>query len=157
MSHNRNDALPARSKGVKVKKVNVSILKKNADLIARELNYSEAYVEQTLGHEDYPEAGTVHAYAAYLPDKTLAGFSLLIDHPHVNISILRMATVLNQYRGRGIYKELFRKRASDAYERGIETVICHADEKTAALILEQLGMKKHQRFTMSSVPVKDRI
>ncbi len=152
MFHEKNDCLPQESKQVIVKKVDVSILKNHAGLIARELDCSEAYVRQTLSHGDCPEAGATHAYAAYIPGDILAGFGLLIDHPDEDVSVLRMAVVLREYRGQGVYKELFRKRAAHAYASGVQMLISHAYEKTAAPILVGLGMKKDRRFTMYSVP-----
>ena len=152
MYHRRNEPLPARNRRVSVDEVQVDLLRKNANIIARELNCSLQHVEQTLRFDRYQPSENVRAYAAFLTPRKLIGFGLLIEDQDRSFALLRMAVVLPDYKRLGAYRELFRHRVSDAYASGLPLVVAHAYETTAAPILETFGMRRQQGFTMYPSP-----
>jgi hypothetical protein len=56
------------------------------------------------------------------------------------------ANVLNEYRGRGIYRSLLSARASAVRDLGLNLVVTHARENTSAPILEKLGFQTAYKY-----------
>ena len=70
------------------------------------------------------------------------GFSIMEMDRKGGYAILDGAAVIQEFRGKGIYKKMIEKRREVAKGEGIEYLITHAVKKTSAPVCERVGFRR---------------
>lgn len=88
-------------------------------------------------------AGDLCGFVAHVDDR-LAGAAMLLGVP--GSGLLLGAAVVPEYRGRGVYRALIRRRLEVLREAGVRLATIMAHPETSAPICERLGMREVVRF-----------
>jgi GNAT superfamily N-acetyltransferase len=91
--------------------------------------------------EFYQENSKASFFLAYDGKKPI-GFGIVTIVPGTKGALMVGAATLQEYRGRGIYGNMLKKRKEKAKEYGAEYLIIQANEKTSAPIAQKHGFEK---------------
>jgi GNAT superfamily N-acetyltransferase len=116
----------------------------NTEMIARaygynDIDYPKYLYSVTSNHGDIQN----RLYQAYVQDKNNPigyGFCSYIENN--SIALMRGAAVLPEYRGKGVYKALFRRRLADACQTGIQRFVTQAARDTSYSTCLSLGFEE---------------
>ena len=149
--------LPA---GVRVAPVGLDDLETFADLTCRAWprprSFANIVGEWVRKSIEQPELGSIH-FIAYFDDEPVGTASLMLFPS--NLAYMRGAAVLPEFRGRGIYTALMRRRLARCAADGRDTAIIWANPDTSAPVARQLGFIEvpgaHVSFHDSHAPYEE--
>jgi GNAT superfamily N-acetyltransferase len=116
----------------------------NTEMIARAYGYSDIDYPKYLYSLSSNHGGIQNRlYQAYLQDENdPVGYGFCSYMENNSIALMRGAAVLPEHRGKGIYKELFRRRLADACKTGIRRFVTQAARDTSYSTCLSLGFEE---------------